>query len=403
MKILFLHNRYQRVGGEEETVVDEMDLLRRHGHDVVEYSLHNDSIDALSRLEVGAATLWNRRSYGEIREIIRSKRPDVAHAHNLFPLISPAAYYAADAEGVAVVQSLHNYRLICVGGMLSRGGRPCEDCSAHLLPWPGIWHSCYRDRTHSTAIAAMLSLHRALGTWRRRVALFVALTEFARSRFIRNGFAAEKLVVKPNFVADDPGIGQGGGDYALYVGRLSPEKGVRTLLEAWRGMGHALELIVIGEGPLQPAPHQTSRGIAFRGHLPRPDVYRLMRNAKFVIVPSEVYETFGRVIIEAFASGTPVIAANIGALAELVADGRTGLLFDPGSAADLRRKVASLLSDPGRVRSMRREARAEYERRYTAEANYRMLLQIYAKARQTKQRAHAGERRAYGSTGAEPG
>jgi glycosyltransferase involved in cell wall biosynthesis len=399
VKILILHNQYKHVGGEDETVIDEASLLRKHGHKVVEFALHNDAIDTLSRVELGVATLWNRRSYGEIRKIIRSEQPEVVHAHNLFPLISPAAYYAAAAEGVPVVQSLHNYRLVCVGGMLSRQGRPCEDCSMHLLPWPGVWHACYRDRAHSMAIAAMLSLHRGLGTWRRKVDVFVTLTEFARSKFILNGFAEEKLVVKPNFVADDPGVGQGDGDYALYVGRLSPEKGVKTLLDAWRGIGRALELVVIGDGPLQPAPHEIPYGVSFRGRLPRADVYKLMRDAKVVIVPSEVYETFGRVIIEAFASGAPVIAADIGALAEVVADGRTGLLFDPGSGADLQRKVTSLLSDPARVATMRREARAEYERRYTAEANYRILMQIYEKARHVTQQAHAGPGRVYKSAG----
>jgi len=402
VKILILHNQYKHAGGEDETVIDEARLLRSRGHGVVEYVLHNDAIDGLSRRELAAATLWNRRSYAEIRAILGTERPDVVHAHNLFPLISPAAYYAAAAEGVPVVQSLHNYRLVCVGGMLSRQGRPCEDCASHLLPWPGVWHACYRDRAHSAAIAAMLSLHRALGTWRREVHAFVTLTEFARSKFIMNGFAEDKLVVKPNFVADDPGIGCGDGEYALYVGRLSPEKGLQTLLNAWKGIGRSCELVVVGDGPLRGASQEVPEGVSFRGQLPRAEVYALMRRAKVVIVPSEVYETFGRVVIEAFASGAPVIAADIGALAELVGHGRTGFLFAPGSAADLKRQVVSLLSDPARAATMRKAARAEYQMRYTAEANYRILMAIYEKARGAARLGRAGPRRAAGAPAGRP-
>ena len=381
MKILVVHNHYQQVGGEEETVADEENLLRANGHAVVKYALHNAAIRGLGRVELGMKTLWNRAAYADVRRLIRQERPDVLHAHNLFPLISPAAYYAAAAEGVPVVQSLHNYRLVCVGGMLSRGGRPCEDCAGKIVPWPGVLHACYRDRAHSLAVAAMLSLHRGLETWRRKVGVFVTLTEFARSKFIQGGLPAERVVVKPNFVPDDPEAGKGAGNYALYVGRLSAEKGIATLLAAWTDLAGALELVVVGDGPLRPTPDRHPAGISFRGRVARGEVYRLMGEAKFVVVPSEVYETFGRVIVEAFAAGTPVLAAKIGALAELVADGSTGLVFEPGNPDDLRRKAASLLREPERLNVMRRQARAEYERKYTPERNYQMLLEIYERAR----------------------
>lgn len=380
MKILLVHNHYQQVGGEDETVADEEALLRAQGHAVAKYLLHNDAIPELGRLELGVKTLWNRAAYAGLRRAIRHERPDLIHAHNLFPLISPAAYYAAAAEGVPVVQSLHNYRLLCVGGMLSRAGGPCEVCASKLVPWPGVLHGCYRDRTHSLALAAMLSLHRGLDTWRRRVTLFIALTEFARSKFVEYGLPAERIVVKPNFVPEDPGAGGGDGNYALYVGRLSSEKGIGTLLAAWTGLAGAPELVVVGDGPLRPPAERSPAGIRFLGRLPRREVYRLMRDAKFVVVPSEVYETFGRVAVEAFAAGTPVLAARIGALAEVVADGRTGLIFAPGDVDDLRRKALALSGEPGRLARMRSEARAEYERKYTPESNYRTLLRIYEQA-----------------------
>jgi glycosyltransferase involved in cell wall biosynthesis len=380
MKILVVHNHYQQIGGEDETVTDEETLLRAHGHEVLKYVKHNDAIRDLGFLELGMKTLWNRAAYSDIRRIIRRERPHVLHAHNVFPLVSPAVYYAADAEGVPVVQSLHNYRLLCVGGMLSRGGQPCEVCTAKALQWPGVLHGCYRDRAHSFAIAAMLSLHRGLDTWQRRVGTFVALTEFARLKFVTSGLPSDRVVVKPNFVPEDPGVGGGDGNYALYVGRLSPEKGIGTLLAAWTGLSGALSLLVVGDGPLRPDAAYASADVRFLGRLPRPEVYRLMRDAKFVIVPSEVYETFGRVAVEAFAAGTPVLAAKIGALAEVVADGRTGLVFEPGNPEDLRAKALSLLQAPDRLVAMRRRAREEYERKYTPDINYQMLLQIYEQA-----------------------
>jgi glycosyltransferase involved in cell wall biosynthesis len=380
MKILLVHNHYQRVGGEDETVADEEYLLRSHGHAVIKYEQHNDAIRDLGSLELGLKTLWNSAAYGELRQLIRRERPDVLHAHNLFPLISPAIYYAAGAEGVPVIQSLHNYRLLCVGGMLSRDGRPCEICTRKTLPWPGVWHRCYRDRAHSLAIAAMLTLHWGLRTWQRRVRTFIALTDFARSKLVQSGLPPEKIVVKPNFVPTDPGIGAGAGGYALYVGRLSPEKGIGTLFTAWQGLEGTPRLLVVGEGPMRPETPMPAH-IEFLGQLPRAEVYRLMREASFVVVPSEVYETFGRVAVEAFAAGTPVLAAKIGALAEIVSDGRTGLVFAPGNPEDLRRKALSLFQMHDRLAAMRQQARDEFERKYTSELNYGMLLHIYEQAR----------------------
>src|SRR5437773_765730 len=229
MKILVVHNYYKQAGGEDQCVAAEVEMLQAHGHEVTQYVLHNDAIDRMSRLEVATRTIWSRRAYREIRELIHSHRPEIAHFNNTFPLISPAAYYAARAEKVGVVQTLHNFRLLCPNALFFRAGRVCEDCLGKSIPWPGVVHKCYRgSRAASATTAAMLAVHRMLGTWREAVDTYIALTDFGRQKFIEGGLPPEKIAVKPNFVHPDPGPGAGTGGYAIFVGRLSEEKGLQT-------------------------------------------------------------------------------------------------------------------------------------------------------------------------------
>jgi glycosyltransferase involved in cell wall biosynthesis len=388
MKILAVHNRYQQPGGEDEVFLAETTLLESYGHRVVRYSTHNDRVADMNRLALAGNTLWNTSAYQELRALIRRERPHAAHFHNTFPLVSPAGYYAARAEGVPVVQTLHNYRLLCPNGLFFRDGRACEDCMGKVVTWPGIVHKCYRgSRAASGLVTAMLTVHRALRTWTEMVDVYVALTEFAQSKFIEGGLPAGKIVVKPNFVYPDPGRGQGGGGYALFVGRLAPEKGTRTMLAAWDRLETRVPLKIVGDGPLkdQVVEVATRRsGVEWLGHRQVADVHALMRNADMLVFPSEWYETFGRVAAEAFAAGTPVIAANTGAAAELVEHGRTGLKFRPGDPEDLVTQVEWALSHSTELRSMREEVRAEFEAKYTAERNYRALMEIYEAALERK-------------------
>jgi glycosyltransferase involved in cell wall biosynthesis len=388
MKILAVHNRYQRPGGEDQVFVDETALLETRNHRVLRYEVHNDQVKQVNRLTLAKDTVWNTSAYRELGALIRRERPHVVHFHNTLPLVSPAGYYAARAEGVPVIQTLHNYRLLCPVALFFRDGRVCEDCMGKAVPWPGVVHRCYRgSRTASGVIATMLTVHRALRTWTEMVDVYVALTEFARNKFIEGGLPAGKIVVKPNFVAPDPGRGQGGGGYALFVGRLAPEKGTGTMLAAWDRLGTRIPLKIVGDGPLrdqvvEAAARQSN--VEWLGHRPVEDVQALMGKADVLIFPSQWYETFGRVAVEAFAAGTPVIAANIGAVAELVEHGRTGLKFRPGDPEDLVTQVEWALSHSADLRSMREEVRAEFEAKYTAERNYRALMEIYEAALERK-------------------
>jgi glycosyltransferase involved in cell wall biosynthesis len=326
--------------------------------------------------------LWSTVSYATLRRIIQSERPQVAHFHNTLPLISPSGYWAAAAEGVPVVQTLHNYRLLCCNSLLFRDGKPCEDCVGKRISWSGIAHSCYRESiAASFSVAAVTGLHRAAGTWTNRIDIYIAPSPFARSRFVAGGLPAAKIVVKPNFVHPDPGIGPGDGGFALFAGRLSPEKGVGTLLDAWERLWPEIPLKVVGDGPLAQRVADAARRerIEWLGRRPPAEVYELMGRARCVIVPSDWYEVFPRVVVEAFAKGTPVVASTGGAHTQLVNDGVTGFHFRVGDPRDLEHVVRRAFADPD-WGAMRERARRQYESRFTGAANHDMLMDVYERA-----------------------
>lgn len=318
--------------------------------------------------------------------MVAAHQPDVAHFHNTFMMLSPSVYYACKDAGVPVVQTLHNYRLLCPSAILYRHGRVCEACAGRAVAWPGVQHACYRGSAAATAVTAgMLTVHRLLGTWARAVDRYIAITEFARRKFVEAGLPAEKVVVKPNFLDVDPGTGEHDGGYCLFVGRLTEEKGVRTLLAAWRLLGGRVPLKIAGDGPLAPevaAAAAAAPSIEWVGPRSRAEVVALMKRAALLICPSVWYEGGSpMVVVEAFATGLPVVSSRLGGMAESVTDGHTGLHFTPGDAADLAARVEWAVADAGRLRQMGRNAREEFEARYTAERNYERLLAIYEEAR----------------------
>lgn len=358
--------------------------MEANGHEIIRYTDHNKRVENLRPLSLARATVWNQESYRALRELLRKEKPQVAHFQNTFPLISPAAYYAAKAEGVAVVQSLRNYRLLCPDAFFFRAGRVCENCMKKMWPWPGIVYGCYRNSHTATAVvAAMIAGHRVMSTWTNMVDSYIALTEFARQKFIDGGLPPEKITVKPNFVYPSPPPRDGAAAHAIFVGRLSAEKGVHTMLKTWERLSGKIPLKIVGDGPLASLVAEAAgriAGIEWLGHKPANEVADLIGSAAFLIFPSEWYETFGRVIIEAFAHGTPVIAANLGAAAELIDSGRTGLHFRPGDAEDLAAKVEWAATNLPALTAMRKAARAEFEAKYTAEKNYDLLMKIYQTA-----------------------
>ena len=378
-----LHNRYQIPGGEDQSTAAEVSLLRDYGHEVELLEEDNRRIEELGQARTALRAVWSRESYRRIDQKLRGAGFDILHVQNFFPLWSPSVYYAAAKNQVPVIQTLHNYRLICVNSLLFRDQHVCEDCLGSL-PWRGVVHGCYRgSRSASAAVAGMVAVHRLTGTWQKRIATYIAVSESAREKFIAGGLQAEKIVVKPNFIYPAPAIGAGGGGYALYVGRLSPEKGIATMLEAWQAACNAVPLKVVGEGPLAELVVASGRaGVAveYLGSRTLEEVLELMRRAEFLVFPSEWHETMGRTIMEAFAVGTPVVAARIGPPATMVVPGETGFLFTPGNAAELRERVEWCSSNLESLQRLRSNARRAFEGRYTGEVNAELLLSIYRAA-----------------------
>ena len=384
MKILLCHNYYQYRGGEDQSFEQEAAMLRQHGHQVQLYTRHNDDVKGMSRGALARKTIWNQDTYSQVSAMIRQERPDVMHCNNTFPLISPAVYQAAKDQDVPVVQSLRNFRLLCPNALFLRDSKVCHDCLGKAIAWPAVLHRCYRGSLPATAVtAAMLAYHRRKKTWQQDVDRYIALTEFSRNKFIEGGLPAERISVKCNFLDPDPGVGSRGGGYAVFVGRLATEKGIDTLLSAWAGMKGSMRLKIIGEGPLTEVVSQAAEQddrIEYLGFQPLDEVCKIVGQAACLIMPSIWYETFGRTIVEAFAVGTPTIVSDLGAMSELVTDGKTGFVFEPGNSQDLAEKVQQLLDDPRHKNEMRQAARAEYEEKYTAEVNCTQLLDIYRQA-----------------------
>ena len=392
MRVLLLHNYYRYFGGEDVVVMRERDLLATHGHDVRLHAVSNTAVrnvwDGLvTAVQAPYSIVARRRIAAEIKRF----RPEIVHVHNSFPLLSPSVYDACRAAGAPVVQTLHNFRLLCLNAMFFRNGRVCEDCLGRSVPWPGVVHACYRGSpAASGAVAAMLTVHRILGTWAKKVDVYVAPTDFVRRKLIQGGLPGDKIVVKPHFVHPDPGPGDGRGGYALFVGRLTVEKGIETLLAAWKLLQGRVLLKVVGEATSASQESPVSRGmqgLEWLGRQSPERVRTLMKGAVVLLFPSLWYEAFGLVIAEAYAAGVPVIAGSHGSMAELIEHGRTGLHFRLDDPGDLAEKVTWLWSHPEARAQMSRAARREFERKYSAEQNYRALMDIYGLAAKRARRS----------------
>jgi glycosyltransferase involved in cell wall biosynthesis len=375
MKILIAHNEYQYRGGEDIVVDAEITLLREYGHEVEVYRRNNHELQNMSRLATVGSTFWSSRSAHEVADLCDGFRPDLIHVHNTFPLISPSLYWLTARKRIPLIQTLHNFRLLCPQAMLLRDGKVCEDCIGKL-PWRAVTRKCYRDSVLQSAVTAgMLVAHRAAGSYRDRVTNYIALNAFCRDKFIAGGLPAERIRIKQNFTVcggvPDWEKRAGG----VFIGRLSPEKGLAVLIDAL-SLLDGVSIKVIGKGPLQDTVERAFRH-DYLGYQSRGRIAQLLREARYLVAPSTGIETFGLVAIEAFMCGTPVIASRQGGFRELVKEGVTGLLVDPTDAADLAAKIAWAESHPAEMLRMGRAARAEYEAKYTPERNYRILIDIY--------------------------
>jgi glycosyltransferase involved in cell wall biosynthesis len=343
-RVLILHSRYLSgpASGENRVVDDESRLLAEAGHQVEVWDPALTSTGSVRMIKAGIDSVWSRSAVDRINDMIRSHRPDVVHLHNLFPMLSPAAIRAANANGCRVVVTLHNYRLICMQGTLLRDGRICEDCVGRS-PLPGVIHSCYRDSAAgSVAIGTSIGLHRKLRTF-DSVTRFLSISDFVKAKHVQAGFPAESIYVKPHFAWPAPRR-QGPGDYFLYVGRLSEEKGPQTLIRAWsRFPGR---LVVVGDGPEGAMLRQDApQGVSFTGALAAEDVPAVVAGARAVMIPSLCYEGAGKVVLEAYASGVPVIASRIGGLPEVIEEGETGYLVEPEDVEGWVSAASRLLDD----------------------------------------------------------
>lgn len=382
LRILMVHNRYRIRGGEDVSTDAEVALLREYGHTV--HLITKDNRDLETRNGVGLAvdSVWSRRSKREVGDVLRDGSFDVMHVQNFLPQFSPSIYYAARDAGVPIIQTLRNYRLLCPKGTFHREEKTCEACLGRSVAWPAIRYACYRDsRMATAAVAAMTAVHHAIGTWTQCVTQYIALTRFARDKMIEGGLPAEKIVVKPNFVFPDPGFEAKKEDFAIYVGRLSPEKGIATLLRAWRRI--QIPLKIVGEGPLRhdvEAAAERLPHVEYLGRKSLAETYELIGKACLLVFPSEWYETFGRVVAEAFSRGTPVVASRLGAAGELVDPEKTGIHFTAGDAEDLAAKVEWMIGRPQERSQMGREARLAFENHYSAQQNHAQLMEIYRRA-----------------------
>lgn len=377
MRILIVHNAYQYRGGEDSVVEAEADMLRSHHHTVEVYGRHNDEIASIPRISLAGQTFWSSRTVEDVASRVAHFKPDVIHVHNTFPLISPSLYWAASRAKIPVVQTLHNFRMLCPQAMFLREGRVCEDCLGHI-PWRGVVHGCYRNSTvQSAVLSGMLMLHRAIGTYHEKVSRYIALNDFCRQKFIQGGLPAERIVVKPNFV-DCPQLVDTARQGFLFVGRLSVEKGVDVLVAAVQQLDH-VSVRVAGTGPEANLIEDVA-GLHVLGALSADAVRGEMNQSVALVLPSIWYENFPRTLVEAFSCGLPVISSRIGALAELVEDGVTGLLFESGNANDLAVKMQWAQENPEQMSLMGQNARKKYEAEYTSDRNYAQLISIYRDA-----------------------
>ncbi len=398
MRILLVHNFYGSLSpsGENRVVLEERDLLRAAGHEIIEHFTYSDTIrdrGLFPMVSAGVFVPWNPFARKRLRVLVRELEPHIMHVHNVFPLLSPAILDTASRVRTAVVNTLHNYRTVCPASVPLRNGVACTRCVDTRSVGPALWHGCYRNsRLATIPLAASTAVHRRLDTYARHVDAFIALTAFQKSVLVHGGLPEERIYVKPNCLPSVPRLVPWceREDKAVFLGRISTEKGLDILIEAWVRWGcNAPKLEIIGDGPefervrgLVPA--ASADRIVFVGRKPAGEAQALLSTAKLLIVPSTWFEGFPLSLCEAFAFGVPVAASRFGTFEELVGSPGVGRLFTPGDAESLRETTSALWADEVALQRMSNAARHEFETRYTAQKSVAALQNIYKCAIDTK-------------------
>lgn len=390
LKVTLAHNYYSSAtpSGENQVFEAERKLLQDRGHEVTSFTRYSDDIISLGvkGTILGALlTPWNFSIKGKISRHITDHSPDIIHVHNTFPIISPAIFHAVGRRAARVL-TLHNYRIACPAAIPMRNAQVCTECIDQKSAIPSIEHGCYRSsRLKTMPLAMNVALHRMIGTWRSQVDAFIALSEFQREIMADYGLPRERIHVKPNFYPGMPVTTAWDmrNDCIVFAGRLSSEKGVLSLVKAWRKWGGAApELRIVGDGELRTQLEKMAEGlpIRFLGQLPAQRAQAEIANARMLILPSEWFEGFPMVVREAFAFGTPAAVSDIGPLPSIVQHGRTGLVFQPANPDSLLEQVQKAWATPVKLHKLGMNARREFEEKYTEEANYNMMMEIYRQA-----------------------
>jgi len=380
MKILIVHNKYKIYGGEESVFRNEVDLLKKNGHEVETFLMDNDEIGSIfSKIKIGLFGFYNPVSSKMIRKKVDKFLPDIIHIHNFFPLISPSIFFEKKRKKIPVVMTLHNYRLVCQNAILFRNGRICERCIKKKIPLAGVISKCYRNSSIQTLILVLVTgFHKIIGTWKKRVDRYICLSEFQKKKILESSLnlKSDQIKVKPNFAFKKGGVFLKREDFFLYVGRINVEKGIKTVVGAFKNTDYKLK--IIGEGCIQEEIKKTcdlQENMDFLGVMDHDSVMKQMKLAKGLIFPSNIYEGFPMVIVEALLSGTPVIASDIGSQSEIITDGENGYHFTADDPDDLRRKVKKLYNNNNEF--MYGNAFQTYKKYYSDTENYKLLIKIY--------------------------
>lgn len=384
MRVTLIHNRYARLSGEDVMLSSIARTLRDHGHAVSLFIRDSSDIDrtSLGKIRAFFTGVHSFSAVRSLEEQLRREKPDVVNIQNVYPLISAGAFEAAGRLGIPIVFRCANYRMFCPSGLLLSHGRICERCVKGGQHWCAL-RNCEDSLAKSVGYSLRNAWTRMTGAITRNTTLYVVPSAFQREKFADWGIPRDRLAVIPNLVepaelllsaADTTGA------YVGYAGRVSREKGVDVLLDAMRTLDGVPCRIA---GDFHSMPHLAAdppAGVVFLGPLARDGMRAFYGASRMLVVPSLCYETFGLVIAEAMLQGRPVIGSRVGAIPEVIDDGRTGLLFEPGNAAELAEKIRFLWREPGLCREMGLAGRRKVLEDYNPELFYQRLIQTYEHA-----------------------